>query len=261
MTGKTVSVGGIRLWYTRRGAGQPVVMVHGNTGSGRWFERVMDLPGFEAIALDMPNFGRSEALPGKLTIDAYADTVAEFISALGLQRPVLVAHSLGGAVAISLAARNPSLLRALVLVDSAAPSGLVTPEDRHPLIESMRTNRDFLSAALSAVVPTLKDKELFQVLVDDAALMAAPAWIGNARALGAFDYIGRCASFARPVLVLWGRKDAIITEAMARETAAAFPKARLVILEDVGHSVIVEDPSTITKLLVEFLSGLAKEGV
>jgi pimeloyl-ACP methyl ester carboxylesterase len=221
----------------------------------------MDLPGCRTIALDMPNFGRSGPLPGELNIEAYADRVADFISAICFERPVLVAHSLGGAVAISLAIRNPGSLRGLVLVDSAGPAGLVTPKDRYPLIESMRTNRDFLSSALSGVVPTLNDKEFFQELVNDAALMAAPAWVGNARALSVFDYRGRCVAFQQPVLVLWGRKDLIVTEETARETAAAFPKARLVILENVGHSVVVEDPSGFTKLLAEFISGLVKEGV
>ena len=261
MTGKIVSAGGIRLWYVERGDGLPVVMVHGNTGSSRWFARVMDLPGCRTIALDLPNFGRSAPLPGKLSIDAYADKVAEFISAMKIHGPVLVAHSLGGAVAISLAVRNPALLRGLVLVDSAAPSGLVTPEDRYPVIESMRVDCDFLAAALSGVVPTLKDKEFFQVLVDDAMLMAGPAWVGNARALAAFDYNDKCRAFEHPVLVLWGRKDVIVTEAMARETARAFPKAKLVVLEEVGHSVVVEAPSSFTKLLLEFISVLAKEGV
>ena len=118
-----------------------------------------------------------------------------------IERPVLVGHSLGGAVAISLAVRNPKLLRGLVLVDSAAPSGLQTPEDRYPMIESMRTSRDVLSAALSAVVPTLKDKAFFEALVDDAALMAPTAWVGNARALSRFDYKGKCGAFTAPTLV------------------------------------------------------------
>ncbi|HUI69190.1 MAG TPA: alpha/beta hydrolase [Spirochaetia bacterium] len=265
MSGNTLSVAGIQLWYAERGSGQPVVMVHGNTGSSRWFERVMDLPGCRTIALDLPNFGRSAPLPGEVSIDAYADKVAAFIAAMRIQRPVLVAHSLGGAVAISLAVRNPILLRGLVLVDSAAPSGLFTPEDRYPLIESMRTSRDILSAALSAVVPTLEDPKLFQALVDDALLMAAPAWAGNARALGAFDYRRRCAAFREPVLVLWGRKDVIVSEAMARETVQAFPNARLEILEHVGHSVVVEDPSRFAALVWQFISGmaskLAKEGI
>ena len=85
--------------------------------------------------------------------------------------------------------------------------------------------------------------------------MAAPAWVGNALALGRFDYVGRCGAFAGPVLVLWGRKDIVITEAMARETAAAFPRARLEILEQVGHSAMVEDPARFVRIVAGFVAG------
>jgi pimeloyl-ACP methyl ester carboxylesterase len=260
MTGKETRVDGTRIHYVERGSGLPVVLVHGNTGSCRWFDKVLDLPGCRTFALDMPNFGRSGPLSGEPDIDLYADVVGGFLRAVKIVRPVLVGHSMGGAVAMSLAARSPGLLRGLVLVDSAAPSGLQTPVDRHPFIESMRTNRDVLSAALAAVVPTLKDKDFFNTLVDDAVIMAAPAWVGNARALGRFDCRGRCASFTAPVLVVWGRKDVIVTEEMARETAAAFPNARLVILDDVGHSVVVEDPGAFVRLLLEFVAALGKDG-
>jgi branched-chain amino acid transport system permease protein len=259
MDGHFVDISGARVFYVERGSGIPLLYVHGNTGSSRWFERVMDVPGCRAIALDLPNFGRSSPLPRDPDIDGYADAVIAFIAALGLDRPLLVGHSLGGAVAISLAARSPGLIRGLVLVDSSAPSGLVTPEDRHPLIDMMRTNRDFLAKALAATVPSLKDQDFFNALVDDATRMAVPAWIGNARALSSFDYRGRCVAFTGSVLVLWGRKDVIITEGMARETAEAFPHARLQVLEDIGHSPMVEDPSRFLSTVSGFVSELGKE--
>ncbi len=248
--------GAVQVHYVEQGEGVPVLYVHGNTGSVRWFERVMDVPGCRTIALDMPNFGRSGPLPGEPDLDSYADAVAGFIRGLDLDRPVLVGHSLGGAVCISLAARFPDLARGMILVDSAAPSGLVTPEERYPGIELMRTSRAVLAQALAAVAPTLQDREVLDSLVDDAARMAAPAWIGNARALGRFSDVGRCGAFTAPVLVLRGGKDIIITEAMARETAAAFPAGRLQILEHVGHSPMVEDPAGFAGIVARFAAGL-----
>jgi pimeloyl-ACP methyl ester carboxylesterase len=219
----------------------------------------MDITGARTIAPDMPNFGRSGPLPGAIAVDAYADAMAAFIRALDLGQAVIAAHSLGGAVAISLAVRHPGLVRGLVLVDSAAPSGLLTPRDRHPLIEMMRTRRDILAQALRAVVPTLKDEAFFEALVDDASKMAPAAWVGNAEALSRFDYRERCFAYTGPVLVAWGRKDVIVTEAMARETAAAFPGARLEILDGVGHSVMAEDPTRFTALVGDFVRAVEQE--
>ena len=176
------------------------------------------------------------------------------MDARGIRDAVVAGHSLGGCVVQSLALSRPDLVRAMVLVDSGAPNGLVTPKDRHPIIEMMRTNRAILEQALKAVVPTLKDEALFQELVDDAQKMAAPAWIGNAEALSRFDITAKCASYTGPVLVLRGNLDPIITDEMARATAHAYKHARLKLLDGVGHSVIVENPALFLKLLNEFIA-------
>jgi branched-chain amino acid transport system permease protein len=252
----TIDIGGINWYYIDRGSGPAIVLVHGNTGSSAWFDRVMDIPGFRCVAPDLPNFGRSSPLPGPITIDAYAEALSLFIRTAGLKDAVLVGHSLGGSVCQALVARHPELVRALVLVDSGAPSGLKTPVDRHPAIEMMRTNPQVLAMALRAVVPTLADEAYFARLVADAALMATPAWIGNAVALGEMDLRGKLGDFNKPVLVIHGGKDVIITAAMAEETRAAFPDARLIELPEIGHSVTVEVPERFVALLREFVEGL-----
>ncbi len=260
MDGNTILVSGLPIFYVAMGAGVPVLFVHGNTGSSLWWRDSMDLPGYRTVALDLPNFGRSGPVPGysaeNASLETYADYVAAFIEAMKLDRPVLVGHSLGGAVVQALVARRPELARALVLVDSAAPSGLVTPAERHPAIEMMRANPAVLAMALKAVVPSMTDDAWFAGLVEDAKLMAAPAWIGNAEALSRFDLRGKLSGFKKPVLVVWGRKDVIVTEAMARETVDAFPKARLVVVEESGHSVMAELPAAWRKMLGDFLTGL-----
>jgi len=233
--------------------GVPVVYVHGNTGSSIWFSLVMNVPGCHVVALDMPNFGQSSPLEGDISIQRYAAYVAGFMDAKGLKGAVVVGHSLGGCVVQALALERPDLVKAMVLVDSGAPNGLITPKDRHPAIELMRTNRAVLEQALRAVVPTLKNDELFKAIVDDAQKMAQPAWIGNAEALSHFDITARCAEYKGPVLVIRGALDPIITADMAETTAKAYPGARLVTLEGVGHSVIVEQPDTFVRLLGDFV--------
>ncbi len=252
MNGKTVEVLGKKMYYVESGTGAPMVLVHGNTASLTWWSLVMDMPGHRVIAPDLPNFGRSDPLD-VADIDVYADHLAAFIAALKLDAPVVVGHSLGGAIVMSLAARRPGLAKAIVLVDSASPAGLKTPEEHYPFIEQFKINRDMMRQALAAVAPTMKNEALLDNMTDDAMKMAPLAFAGNARALERFNYVGRAGAFKGPVLVIWGRKDSIITEAMARDTAAAYRNARLEIIDGVGHSVMVEAPDKFKNLLADFL--------
>ncbi|MFP4508926.1 MAG: alpha/beta fold hydrolase [Spirochaetota bacterium] len=255
METKSVSIRNVRISYREEGTdGQDILYIHGNTGCNLWFEKVMSQDGCRVFAPDMPNFGGSGHID-TADIDLYADFMAEFCTTLGLTDPVVVGHSLGGGVAMSLAVRYPDLPSSLLLVDSCAPGGLHTPEEHYAAIEMFRTNRDMLLQALAATTPTLRDPDFLDRLVDGAMNMNAIAFEGNARALDAFSVAGRTMTFPKPVRVVHGDRDIIITREMAQETADAFPAGSVVFLENVGHSVMVEDPQRFTEILQDFIFG------
>jgi pimeloyl-ACP methyl ester carboxylesterase len=233
----------------------PVVFVHGNTGSCRWWDLVMDVPGRNTYAFDLPNFGQSEPID-ESDIHGYADYVLGFLDALELDPPVLVCHSLGGAVGLSIAARHPERLAGLVLVDSSAPTGLVTPEEHYPIIEMFKANKEMLAGALAAVHPTMKDPERAAMLADLAFEMNGDAFTGNARALARFNVEGQLGNFTKPVLILWGTLDGIITRPMVDATGKEFTAAQSIqvdILEGIGHSPMLECPDRFMELLSDFL--------
>lgn len=257
MAEKSVVVRGKRIVYLEEGAGEPVVLVHGNTGSGLWYSRAMDLPGFRAVAPDLPNFGDSDGID-MADIDVYADWLLAFLDAVGIPVAPVVGHSLGGAVTISLAVRHPGRVSKLLLVDSCPVNGLVTPEAHYPVIEMYRTNRALLRQGLQAVTPTMKDEAFLDALLAQAMKMNPIAFSGNPRALARFDYTGRAAAYKGPVLAVSGTLDVLIKKEMTEATARAFPGGTLRILEGVGHSVMVEDPPRFRALLLEFLAGRYK---
>jgi len=250
---RSVTVEGTRISYRVGGTGKPVLCIHGNTGSKLWYERAMQIEGARVVAPDMPNFGDSDHID-TADIDRYADHMRDFIRALELPQPLpVVGHSLGGAVAMSLAVRNPEMVEKLMLVDSAPPGGLKTPEEHYPIIEQYKSNRELMLQALGAVTPTLNDPAFLERLADEAMKMNPIAFSGNARALERFDYRGRTESFTAPVTVVVGDQDALITPDVARATGESFPRATLRILEGVGHSVMVEQPETFKSLVRDFL--------
>lgn len=244
----------LHLAYERAGTGRPVLLVHGNFASRRWWTEQLDDPasGLDLIAPDLPGFGRSDPLPATLPeaswVAAWADALAGLLDALGIEHAGVVGHSLGGAVAQALAIRHPRRVDALLLVDAAPPGGFPTPEAHYPVLEAMKTDRNLLRASLAAISPT-RIPPYFDGLVDDAMAMHPRGFQGNARALAGYDLSADTAAVTVPVTVLHGGKDALVARAMADATVDAYGDARLVAWPDIGHSPPLEAPDAFRDLL------------
>lgn len=252
--GSAAGATALHIAYERAGAGRPVLLIHGNFASRRWWSEHLDAPGddLDLIAPDLPGFGASDPLPSDLPeadwVAAWADALAGLLDTLGVARAGVVGHSLGGAVAQALAVRHPQRVDALRLVDAAPPGGFPTPEAHYPVLEAMRTDRALLRASLAAITPT-RLPPTFEALVDDAMAMTPRGFQGNARALAAYDLSADAAAVTVPVTVLHGGKDALVTRVVAEATVAAYPNARLLVWPDVGHSPPLEAPDAFRALL------------
>jgi pimeloyl-ACP methyl ester carboxylesterase len=115
--GRFIEVGGNRIHYVEAGEGRPIVFVHGLGGQLHHFRHPIFplLPGYRLIALDRPGSGYSVRARGATArLPEQARVVADFIKALGLERPLVVGHSLGGAVTLTLALNHPELVAGIV---------------------------------------------------------------------------------------------------------------------------------------------------
>lgn len=118
--GQFIEVQGVRLHYVERGTGPVTLLcIHGLAGNARHFTaRLLDRlsDDHRVIVIDRPGSGYSSPFPGTPTPQAQAALLAAFIEALRLDRPVVVGHSLGGAIALALASGHPGHVRALALL-------------------------------------------------------------------------------------------------------------------------------------------------
>ena len=121
--GRFVDVDGCRIHYLEQGSGPTLLLIHGLSGNMRNFahslvERLKDK--YRIILVDRPGSGYStRPRRASATIRAQADTMARFIEALRLERPLVVGHSLGGAIALSLALNHPEKVAGLALLAPA----------------------------------------------------------------------------------------------------------------------------------------------
>jgi pimeloyl-ACP methyl ester carboxylesterase len=225
--------------------GDPLVLLHGLSGSSRWWRRNVPAlaEGFRVVVPDVIGFGRSRRR-GKLPpIAELADLLAGWMDRLALPPVDLVGHSMGGQLSVHLAARHPERVRRLVLVDAAGIPRPLTP----------RTLVRF--AAEVAPPRRWGDPYFLPTIVGDAAL-AGPRTI-----LRAISHILRddvrplLSQVAVPTLVVWGELDTIIPLAHAREFREGIPGARLAVLRDAAHNPMVDRPDDFNRLVADFLRG------
>jgi pimeloyl-ACP methyl ester carboxylesterase len=134
---KSATRNGVTLRYIEAGAGDPpIVFVHGWTCSRDfWPGQISNFAKkHRVVALDLRGHGESDKPDEDYTIDAFADDVAWLIGQLGLQKPVVIGHSMGGVIAMKLARKHPDVTSAVVLVDSPI---LPLPEAMKPLLEQL----------------------------------------------------------------------------------------------------------------------------
>ena len=122
-----------QVHYRETGSGPPVVLLHETAVSGRIYEATLPILGkrVRAIAVDTPGYGASAPPPEPPSIAGYAERLALFLDALGLDRVVLVGNHTGGAIAIQLAVDHPERIPALVVVGCA----LFSDEERRQRLE------------------------------------------------------------------------------------------------------------------------------
>lgn len=117
-TGAYVHAGDLRTWYTERGQGQPLILVHGGLATGGMWkaEVVAELAREHRVLMpDSRGHGRTANPAGRLRYDQMADDVVAFAAALGLERPLVAGYSDGAQIALELGLRHPGFARALVL--------------------------------------------------------------------------------------------------------------------------------------------------
>lgn len=126
-TGSFVTVGGNRIHYVERGEGPPILMIHGLGGTLHHLRRpLMEAfgDGYRLIAIDRPGSGYSSRAAGETgRLTEQASQTAALIDALGLDRPLLVGHSLGGAIALATALDHPDKVSGLALIAPLTHTG------------------------------------------------------------------------------------------------------------------------------------------
>ena len=270
---RDVTARGVRMRVIEAGEGHgpPLMLIHGFLGSHLVFDDVIDLLAqhFHVIAPDLPGFGQSEKpSPSRYQygVESFAEAVADLIAAYGVGRAFVLGHGLGGAVAITLAARYAELVTRLVVTDPLVYPYPPNRKMRAPLwpvigsiiFKQLFGRRLFRSYFKDEVfspgsdLPAERIEELYDCFNTPSARESAYAVLTSM--LDTRPVAACVARVRHPTLVAWGRDDRIFPAAYALKLVREVPNARLELF-DAGHSPHEERPVEFVSVVREFFEG------
>ena len=245
---------GSHVAYDEVGTGKSIVFVHGACeNSSFWNHQKILSDRYRIITVDLPGHGKSSPLSREIEIKNYSEVVSEFLSKTCKDKPILVGHSMGGAISLMNAIERPGSLSGVVLVCTGAKLG-VLPSIREGL-------RSRFEETVKAVVGPRQfscktNLETIRFVTNEILKCNNGIAASDYEACNSFDVRQKLQSISIPVLIIAGEEDKMTPVIWSTYLKENIPKARLVVMRDASHLPMLERPGDFNRHLVEFASSL-----
>lgn len=250
------------LAVDRKGTGPLVLFLHGVGGNrSNWSEQLPAFaPHFTAVAWDARGYGESDDPDGPSAFSDFADDVVRLLDHFDATTAHLVGLSMGGHIALDVAARYAGRVASLTLCDTNAGFAHLTEEQRQEFVR-MRTQR-LLEGGEPAemawpVAQTLAGRAAtpatMQRLVDSMTALHKQSYIRTVEAMVTVDFSAGLGAIAVPTLVLVGADDRLTPPEMARDLQQRIPFSDLTVIPEAGHLSNIECPGAFNRAVLAFL--------
>jgi len=227
------------LAYEAKGSGEPILLLHGLSASHRWWSQNAPVfaRSYRVYAIDLSGFGDSREL-GVFDLNEAVPQVIHWMDALEIPRATVIGHSLGGLIAVMLAAQEPTRVERLVLVDAA-----------------MLAFNPGLGRRALGLVRSLRwtPKRHIPMMAEDA-LRANPRAVSHATLqLLTTDGRSDLKRITAPTLIIWGEHDTIVPLSVGEQLQAQISGSQLVVIPNSSHTPMLDRPQRFNEEVFRFL--------
>lgn len=237
----------------RYGVGEPIIFIHGVGGSSQYwyFQREYLKDRMEVILIDLPGHGQS-IRKGCKTIEEARDMVRDVILETGIQKCYLVGHSMGGGIAMSFALEYPELLKGIVLVCTGAKLKVLPSILDGVMKDKEATVRMIMmDYAFSKKTPQKMKENGFKDMMKSSAEIIYQGFMSCDR----FSAIGSLDKITLPTMIIGGKDDLLTPPSYSEYLHKKIKGSTLVIVEDAGHMVMIEQPDAVNQAIENFVTG------
>lgn len=248
------------LHFTERGAGPPLLLVHGVMITGDMFEPVLDrfAARHRVIVPDLRGHGRSRTLPPPYTVEQLARDLSRLLDHLDVRSADVLGYSQGGAVVQQLALDDPARCRRLVLACTYAFNTATLREklEGHaaPLLIAALGMKRFAELVIALGLKRVESRRaewVVGLIADQDPHLMTAAW----KAAMAFDSRPRLGDITCPTLVVAGRRDNAVPFHHATMLHEGIRGSTLAVIDDADHALVWTHPDALVRIVEEFLDG------
>lgn len=229
-----------------------LVFLHYFGGSSKsWTEVIERLStNYHCVAPDMRGFGASDSTPENFAVADYADDAADLIRVLALENYTLVGHSMGGKIALAVAAKNPVGLNSLILLAPSPPSPEPMKETEREKLLNSHGNRCAATDTVCRAVGGRLPGAIFARAIDDNLRTSEATWRAWLETGSREDISKEIGRINIPVLIAAGELDETMTpKLLRREIARRVKNSSLIVVPKVGHLLPLEAPAAVAELI------------
>lgn len=234
----------------------PVVLIHGAGGTNLyWPPEIRRLQGYSVYAIDLPGHGKSDKCDGQQIIGDYARYFIQWLESIHLRRAVIIGHSMGGAIALTLAIHHPEYVVGLGLISSGSRLRV------HPELLNYTADLTTFYKAIDFLVSHSFCPDTPPRFVELAAKQLETTrqsvLLGDLLACDRFDVMDHLGAVQQETLVICGADDQMTPVRYAQYLASSIPHAHLSVIPNAGHMVMLEQPRLVTDSLLSFLKDVS----
>ncbi|MEM1323090.1 MAG: alpha/beta hydrolase [Bacteroidota bacterium] len=257
---KQRTINNFDIHYSDQGSGPVLVFVHGFCEDYRIWEQVSQaVEGYRIVSIDLPGFGRSEAL-AEPSVEGMAEVLRGLLEELDIDRFLLIGHSMGGYVSLAFAERHGAQLEGLALVHSHPYADTEeTKVARDRSIQFIRDNGHsvYVRQLMLKLFPAdfaQRQPAIIDLLSERASGYSVEGIIGGLQAMrDRADRSSVLSQLSVPVLFIVGEEDMVVPAASSKAQTALPAVADIQILEGIGHMLMFENPAHFHRLINNFL--------
>jgi len=233
----------------------PLVLIHGAGGMHLyWPPEIRRLAGYCVYAIDLPGHGKSAICDGQQSIGEYARHLVQWLESVQLRRAVLVGHSMGSAIALTLAIHHPEYVVGLGLIGGGAR--LKVHPDLLNYVADLTTFEKAADLLVSYSFSSTAPPRMVELASRRLLETRQSVLYGDLQACNRFDVMDKLGAVNQPTLVVCGADDQMTPLRYAQFLTSAIPNARLSVIPKTGHMVMMEQPRLVADSLLAFLQDI-----